>query len=112
MSADLEPVFLALRALLARHAKGRELVHDTAAHYYLNEGQPDAKGKPVFAAAVKIGAGKVQFHLMPLYTQPELLNGVGDALRSRMQGKSCFNFNKVDEALFKELSALVSKALK
>jgi hypothetical protein len=29
-----------------------------------------------------------------------------------MQGKSCFNFNRVDEELFTELAALTEKAAK
>ena len=30
-------------------------------------------------------------------------------LRKRMQGKSCFNFTKVDEGLFDELSDITAK---
>jgi hypothetical protein len=35
--------------------------------------------------------------------QPKLLEGCSQQLRARMQGKSCFNFKTVDEALFAEL---------
>ena len=31
---------------------------------------------------------------------------MSDALRKRMQGKSCFNFTKVDDDLFHELDLL------
>ena len=43
---------------------------------------------------------------MPVYVMPELLNGLSPELRRRMQGKSCFNFTKIDKALFEELAAL------
>ncbi len=44
---------------------------------------------------------------MPVYVFPELLGAVRPLLRKRMQGKSCFNFTRVDPALFEELAAHV-----
>ena len=46
------------------------------------------------------------FHLMPVYAHPTLLRELSPGLRSRMQGKSCFNFTRVDEGLFDELADL------
>jgi hypothetical protein len=46
---------------------------------------------------------------MPIYVQPSLLDEVSPALRKRMQGKSCFNFAKVDEPLLAELEALTRR---
>jgi hypothetical protein len=112
MSNDLVLVFARLKAILKKYAKRASVVHDTADHFYLNEAALDAKGKPVFLAAVKIGAGKVAFHLMPVYAKPELLNDISPELKKRMQGKSCFNFSGVDEALLKELEALTKRAMK
>jgi hypothetical protein len=40
---------------------------------------------------------------------PELLKGVSPGLKKRMQGKSCFNFNAVDEQVFSELVELTKK---
>jgi hypothetical protein len=37
---------------------------------------------------------------------PELLEGIG-ALKKRMQGKSCFNFRKIDDAQMEGLRSLV-----
>ena len=51
----------------------------------------------------------VSFYLMPVYMYPELLEGITPELRKRMQGKSCFNFKRVDESLFEELGALTSR---
>jgi hypothetical protein len=107
---DLNAVFSELKTIMSAHAKSRQVVHDTPEHYYLNEGALDAKGKPVFFGAVKIGSGKVAFHLMPVYCKPELLDGISPQLKARMQGKSCFNFSQSDLALLKELEALVKKS--
>ena len=50
--------------------------------------------------------GVAGIHLMPIYLKPDLLASVSPELKSRMQGKSCFNFSAVEPALFKELTAL------
>ena len=60
----------------------------------------------LFFGAVKIGKRYVSFHLMPVYVHPELLDGISPELRQRMQGKSCFNFTRPDDALFAELGSL------
>jgi hypothetical protein len=41
---------------------------------------------------------------------PDLLDDVSPALKKRMQGKSCFNFKQVDEALLAELEALARQS--
>lgn len=107
MSQDLPAAFAALKTLLASYAHGRHVVHDEIAHYYLNSARIDVKGKPVFFGAVKIGAGKVVFHLMPVYEFPALLDGISSDLKKRMQGKSCFNFKVPDVAMMEELGALI-----
>jgi hypothetical protein len=63
------------------------------------------KGFPV--AWVRIGKGYVGYHFMPVYMFPSLRAGLSKKLKARMQGKSCFNFNKVDEPLIGELESLV-----
>ncbi len=111
MPTDLQPVFDRLKKILEKNGKHAAVVHDTADHFYLNEAEPDSKGKAVFLGAAKIGAGKVAFHLMPVYSKPELLDDISPELKKRMQGKSCFNFSSVDEGLFRELEALTKRAL-
>ena len=48
---------------------------------------------------------------MGVYGNPKLLERCSRELRVRMQGKSCFNFKKVDEGLFRELEALTGESL-
>jgi hypothetical protein len=40
---------------------------------------------------------------------PDLLKDISPELKKRMQGKSCFNFKKVEPALFAELAELTRK---
>jgi hypothetical protein len=106
----LQSVFASLKAMLAKHAtptQGFVVVHDTANQYSINEAAFDAKGKPIFFGMVKIGAGKVAFHLMPVYEHPSLLANISPELKKRMQGKSCFNFNRIEPTLLKELEGVV-----
>lgn len=104
-----DQLFAALRALLAAHQDRLTVVHDSAAHYYANCRRLDAKGKPVFFGAVKVSGKKNAFHLMPVYEHPELLEGISPALKKQMQGKSCFNFTRLDTGLLQELQQLVEQ---
>jgi hypothetical protein len=101
---------LQIRAL-GKYRVHAKIAHDTNNHYYLNHALPNAKSKPVFWAVVKTAASKVALHLMTVYTQPEMLTNITPALKKRMQGKSCFNFNFncIDEALFNEVESLVKQ---
>ncbi len=53
----------------------------------------------------------VSFHLFPVYMFPDLLDGISEELKARMQGKSCFNFRAPDAVLFRELAALTKEGL-
>jgi len=43
---------------------------------------------------------------MPVYVDPSLAETISPELKRHMQGKSCFNFSKVDEGLFGQLDSL------
>ena len=103
---DTTEVFTALAGILRKHAKGLVAKVDTAEHLYLDVPASDPKKKPEFFGAAQIKKSYVSYHLMPVYTDPTLLDGLSPELRARMQGKSCFNFKTVEPKLFKELDAL------
>jgi len=42
---------------------------------------------------------------------PELMDSMSPELKRRMQGKSCFNFTKIDEPLFAELASLTAESV-
>jgi len=60
---------------------------------------------------VQIKKSYVSFHFMPVYMNPALLESLSPGLRKRMQGKSCFNFNTIEPADARELSALTKKGI-
>jgi hypothetical protein len=107
--SDLQLVFEELKRLFDPHLHDLEVATDDSEQLYINTRRLDAGGKPVFFAMVKLGPKKVAFHLMPVYCEPGLLSDISDPLRKRMQGKSCFNFTKIDEAMFDELGSLCRK---
>jgi len=58
--------------------------------------------------AVNIGKRYVSYHLVCVYMAPDLIEAMSPELHKRMQGKSCFNFTRVDKSLFDELSAITA----
>src|SRR6516162_557274 len=100
---DFQATFARLRDILKKHAPGMIVQKDTDEDYYLDTPYIHPKNKqPIFFAAVQIKKNYVSFHLMPVYACPGLLQGMSKELKARMQGKACFNFKTIDEALFKE----------
>ena len=106
---DLGAVYTELRAVLAAYGSRMAVRKDIDGEYYVETGRLDAKKKPVFFGAVQLRRQFVSYHLMPVYTHPELLDGISPRLKARMQGKSCFNFKVVDPALFRELAELTER---
>ena len=62
-----------------------------------------------FFAGVRVAPKHVAFHLMPVYTDPRLLDDVSPELRKHLKGKTTFDFTAIDEALFAELDALTAR---
>jgi hypothetical protein len=52
----------------------------------------------------------VSYHLMGI-SIPVVQSGMSKALKSRMQGKTCFNFTVNEPALFAELDALTAASI-
>jgi hypothetical protein len=106
---DFTSTFASLSKILRKHASGMTIKADTPGNFYIDLPAATLKVKPKFFGAVQTKKSYVSYHLMPVYEDPALLNGISDALRKKMQGKSCFNFTQDDSALFKELDALTKK---
>jgi hypothetical protein len=105
---DVAAIFAALRPLFARHAAAAVILHDAPHHYYLGTHEVRAKdGYRIGFGGVEINRRYVAAHLIPVYVHPDLLADLSPALRARMQGKSCFNFRRVDADLFAELGRLI-----
>ena len=106
-----EEVFTRLRKILIAYEGRLPVLSDGPGNYELGM-PPMPTGKPgTFVAAVRHGNAYASFHLMPVYAFPDLMDAASPQLRKRMQGKSCFNFSRVDEPLFTELEGLTARGI-
>ena len=117
---EFKPVFARLREILRKHSDALRVEHDTAERFSLASAVGPAtlaawRGKmrnPTIPVAwVEVGKSYVSYHLMGVYGNPKLLEKCSPDLRARMQGKSCFNFTKVDEKLMTELDGLTQQSV-
>lgn len=108
-TTDFKSIFLQLREILLAHSAGLTVVKDDDELFYLEAPFVMKNKKPLFFGSIATKKNYVSFHLMPVYVEPNLLNGVSDELQKRMQGKSCFNFKQNDQGLFNQLEQLTAR---
>lgn len=108
---DFLVVFEKLKSILKPFAKGLTVTADTPEAYSLDGPHSEKYKKVIFFGAAQIKKNYVSFYLMPVYMYPELLKGISPELKKHMQGKSCFNFKKVEPELFEELASLTRKSV-
>jgi hypothetical protein len=106
---DFPGVFEGLKNILKPYAGDLTVKADTAETYYLDGPYSEKWKKELFFGSAQIKKNYVSFYLMPVYMYPELLKEASPELKKRMQGKSCFNFKKVEPELFAELAELTRK---
>ena len=104
-------VFEQLKAILRPYANKLTVTADTPQAYSLDGPYSEKWKKVIFFGSAQTKKNFVSFYLMPVYMFPELLNGISPELKKHMQGKSCFNFKKVEPELFEELSELTRKGV-
>ena len=110
MDTEFQALFERIRAMFRKHEPSCVLRCDEPGRYYLDTNEVRAKdGYRTMFGGVEIKKNYVSAHLMPVYLHRDLLDGVGDGLRKRMQGKSCLNFKKIDEGQLTELEALIDE---
>ena len=102
-------VFEQLKNILKPYAAHLTVKTDTADTYYLDGPYSEKWKKEIFFGSAQIKKNYVSFYLMPVYMYPELLNDISPELKKHMQGKSCFNFKKVEPSLLRELEVLTRK---
>src|SRR2546422_7571498 len=115
MNSEFKYIFVRLRAILENHSAALTVKADDPRQYSLTgtAGPTAVRAwgglvkKPIIPVAwVQVGKAYVSYHLMGLYDNTRLRDGMSNELKARMQGKTCFNFKVVDEKLFKELDRL------
>jgi hypothetical protein len=106
---DFDPVFDRLKGVLRPYAAEMHVSADDDVNYGLDMAPPSDRNPTTWFGAVRRGKRYVSIYLMPVYVEPSLLDGASPELRRRMQGKSCFNFTKVDEPLIGELEGILRR---
>ena len=106
--AKTTAVFDRLAAIFAPYRSTLIAKTDEPGDLYLETPPSATYPNGLFFGAVKIGKRYVSFHLMPVYVHPDLLDTMSPELRKRMQGRSCFNFTRPDDALFAEPESLTA----
>ena len=106
---DFPIVFEHLKKILKPYASKLNLKSDTPGTYYIEGTYSEKWKKELFFASAQIKKNYVSFYLMPVYMYPELLKDISPGLKKHMQGKSCFNFKKVEKDLFEELGQIAKR---
>jgi hypothetical protein len=104
--ATFDAVFERLRGILKPYESEMHVSADDDTWYGLDLAPPEERNPTTWFGSVRRGKRYVSIYLMPVYVDPDLMDDASPELRRRMQGKSCFNFTKVDEPLIAELEAL------
>ncbi len=108
-ASEFPIVFEHLKSILVPYAQKMTVKNDISGLYYLDAGYSEKWKRDLFFASVQIKKSYVSFYLMPVYMYPDLLKNISPELKKHMQGKSCFNFKKIEKSLFDELSQLTKQ---
>ena len=103
--ASFDGIFESLKAIFVPYAGRLAVQVDKPDQYYLETKTPMRKGHAFQFGGVKIGKAYVSFHLMPIMA-PKLQAAISPELKKRMQGKSCFNFTRIEPDQIAELKKL------
>lgn len=106
---EFPAVFESLKAILEPYAGKLTVKTDKADLYYLDAAYSEKWKKELFFASAQVKKNYVSFYLMPVYMFPDLLKNISPELKKHMQGKSCFNFKKIEKTLFDELTQLIEQ---
>ncbi|MBN8580793.1 MAG: hypothetical protein J0L96_08985 [Anaerolineae bacterium] len=102
-------VFESLKSILKPYAKAMTIKQDTENAFYLDAPYSEKWKKDLYFGSVHIKKNYVSFYFMPVYMHPDLLKNISPELKKQMQGKSCFNFKKIEKPLFEELHQLTKQ---
>ena len=106
MPSDFAGAFAALRRILEKNSTGMVVQADTPTEFTIVTRAIGPNRKPLWFGAVLSKKSAVTYHLMPLYYNVKLKASIAPELLARMQGKTCFNFQRPDPDLFAGLDAL------
>ena len=105
---SFQEIFAALKPIFEKCADRLSVQVPEPDQYFLETKTAIRKGQRLQFGGVKIGKAYVSFHLMPIYMNPKLQATISPDLKKRMQGKSCFNFTKLEPEHIAELKKLTA----
>ena len=106
-----EEIHARLRAILLAHVPPLYLASEGPTGLVLDLAPEGARNPSTWFGGVRVGKRYVSYYLMAVYGEPAMMDMMSPELLKRMQGKSCFNFTRVDEPLFAELAKLTQACL-
>jgi hypothetical protein len=106
---EFSPVFEKLKSILKPYSSKLVVKADTSDGFSLDGAYSEKWKKELFFGAAQIKKNYVSFYLMPVYMFPDLLRNISPELKKHMQGKSCFNFKKIETPLFDGLTQLTKQ---
>ena len=106
---DFDAVFARLKGLLEPYAREMHVSADDEQNFGVDRAPETERNPTTWFGAVRRGKRFVSIYLMPVYAEPSLLDDVSPELLRRKQGKSCFNFARVDDRLFGELETILRR---
>ena len=107
--AEFDELFQRLRSMLEPYGTKMHVSANSEQWYGVDMAPEGERDPSTWFGATRLGKRYVSYYLMPVYVQPALVDDISPALRKRMQGKSCFNFARVDEPLLAELETLTKR---
>ena len=110
MASDFPAAFAALRDILRKHCEGLIIQADKPTEFLVITPTIGLNKKPFWFGAVMSKKSAVSYHLVPLYYNPKLKAMIPSELGKRLQGKTCFAFQRPDELLFAQLDELTRVA--
>jgi hypothetical protein len=108
---QFQEVYARLRGLLESLTDELKGVDDKPALYTVASPNPEIRDVEAYFGGGRLGKRYVSYYLMPAYVNPSLLEDISPELKRGMQGKSCFNFTKLDDKLMDEVSWLTRRGL-
>ena len=76
--------FELLKSILRKYEKSLRVIIDKNDNYSLIAGYSEKYKRDIYFGAVQIKKNYVSYHLMPVYINPNLLDGISTELKKRM----------------------------
>ena len=89
---DFESIYQELRTIALKAANNLVIKHDEPGLLYLVSPVSDARGQELYFGGTQIKKNYVSYHLMAVYMNPVLLDGISEKLKETHAGKILFQF--------------------